>query len=316
MAIEAASGWPTPRRGDPPGPARPRAEAPRRAPVWTRIGLGFGALVARVVPLRVLVALWRGWGPLLYVALPGTRRALLDNAAHVLGADSTHAERRRMAIGVLKSFAQFTAELLASKRRLPVDDELFETMVGREHFERARAVGRGIIAVTLHIGNYESGPMLLARLHQPLAILLRGDPVASFDRRRARRHERHGIREIRMDRSAFFGVEALAVLRAGGVVLLAGDVGFEEGRGERFPFFDAPAPFTTWPAELALKSGASILPSFVVRDDTGRYRLEIHEPIPAAGGDPADLTRRLVATFEDVVRRHPDQWLIIHRYWT
>jgi len=270
----------------------------------------------RVVPLRWLVALWRAWAPLLYVALPGTRRALLDNAAHLLGPDSTREQRRELAIGTLASFAQFTAELLASARRLPVGEDLFERMTGRECFDRALAAGRGVIAVTLHLGNYETGPMLLARLHQPLALLLRGDPVASFDRRRARRHAQHGIREIRMDRSAFFGVEALSILRAEGILLLAGDVAFEAGEGDRYPFFDAEAPFTSWPAELALASGAPILPCFVVRGEGGAYRLEVHEPISPEGcDDPRELMRPLVATFEDVVRRHPDQWLIIHRYW-
>ncbi len=59
-----------------------------------------------------------------------------------------------------------------------------------------------------------------------------------------------------------------------------------------------------------------MLPCFLVRREDGKYQLHMEEPIFAAAGDePDDLMRRLVPVLEEYVRRYPEQWLIVHRYW-
>ena len=275
-----------------------------------------------VLPRRWLLGLGWSAAPLLYRAAPGLRQALLDNAAHILGPVSSLESRRRLALGVLRSFSRFTIEVVTSDRRLPAGEELFETMRGREHFERARAGGRGIIGVTLHMGNYEVGPMLLARQLQPLAVVYRRDPIRVFERLRERRRRAQGVVGIASDGGRFFSLDSLAVLRQGGMVLVAADVGFEApGAGSLHDFLGAPAPFLSWPAHLALASGAPLLPCFVVRDEAGRYRLEVEAPLfpdetAGRGAEAGEaLMRRLVPLFESYVRRYPEQWLIVHRYW-
>ena len=47
----------------------------------------------------------------------------------------------------------------------PLSRSHFETMRGRESYDRARALGKGILGVSLHMGNYEVGPQLLAQIH-------------------------------------------------------------------------------------------------------------------------------------------------------
>ncbi|MBI4617650.1 MAG: lysophospholipid acyltransferase family protein, partial [Planctomycetes bacterium] len=333
-------GGSVPRRPSPVARQAPAAPTPREGRsrlVLAGSAAGFalaGAFAAALSP-SWLLALGRLGALALYAAMPDLAAALRDNARRILGPGSSRPARGALARGVLASFARFALEVVLSSRR---PQERVECPGAKEHFERARAAGKGIVCATLHMGNYEVGPVFLAGLERaratadrdrddaratpdkvrPLAILYSGDPVPSFERARSRFRGVPGLEEIAIDRTPFFGVRVLSILRQGGLVLLAGDIGdpkLEMGELARVPFFGEPAPFPIWPARLSIASGAPILPSFCVRAGGG-YRLEVEPPIfPGAFEDPRELLARLVAVFEEKVRRYPDQWLVIHRYW-
>lgn len=283
------------------------------------IGVGLAQVLAAVLPHEALLQLGRVGVRIMYRLVPPMRDSLDDNARHLLGPGATAAERRALAVGVLESFSRFTLELVTARSRLAVGPELFETAKGMHGFRRAEAAGRGIIGITLHMGNYEAGPMLLTRLHQPVAVVYRRDPMDVFERVRSKQRRTHRIEEIPIDGEPplRLGVRMLQVLRRGGMLLTAGDVGFEaEEAGEPFDFLGGRARFMTWPARIALASGAPILPCFIVRDEGDRYHLEMTEPIfPDRRTGEAGIMKQLVAVYADYVRRFPKQWLILHRYW-
>lgn len=277
-----------------------------------RLGLALAGLLAQVVPPARLAQLGRGAAPLMLGTLPGLRADLLANARRLLP-DASPPARERLAREVIASFARFVCELAGPE--LPADEAMFERMRGREHFDRAAALGKGVIGVSLHMGHYEVGPQLLARRLQPLLVLYESDPSGVFEWLRNRRRAGSGVRGIAIDRSPWFGVEALSALRAGGMVLVAGDLGHGRARGVEADFLGGRAGFADWPLRLARSSGAPLLPCFIVRE-RGRYELLIEPPIiPRECEAPEELLTRLVPVFEAMVRRYPEQWLIIHRYW-
>ncbi|MGB0125736.1 MAG: lysophospholipid acyltransferase family protein, partial [Silvibacterium sp.] len=74
-------------------------------------------------------------------------------------------------------------------------------------------------------------------------------------------------------------------------------------------------------ARVALRTGAAVLPGFMVWEGAERkYVLRFGEEIPvvSTGDDEADAlanTARFTAVIEDYVRRYPEQWLWVHRRW-
>jgi KDO2-lipid IV(A) lauroyltransferase len=269
--------------------------------------------LARVLPRAAILRLSAACSRAVYFLFPGVRASLLGNAALILGPGASPAERSDHARRVLASFARFIVELVSPAGRGPVQD-LHTDTVGREHFEAARAAGRGVIAVTLHMGNYELSSMELARLERNAAIVYNRDRIGFLERIRSRRRRERHLDEIVIEDSTFFGIEVLRRLREGGVILLSGDQ-VEARDGERFPFLHGTAAFSLWPARLALASGAPILPAFNLRGPDGRYRLHLEPPIfPAAGGEPREILAELVRVFERYVREHGDQWLMIRRF--
>ena len=93
--------------------------------------------------------------------------------------------------------------------------------------------------------------------------------------------------------------------------------------GIEVPFFGRPALTSPVLARLSLRTGAPVLPVALYPEPRGRYRFVAHPPIfaPApsntAKGDEAalELTRRYLEVAEQDIRRHPEQWLWMHRRW-
>jgi KDO2-lipid IV(A) lauroyltransferase len=281
------------------------------------VALGYGLLsvAGAVLPVPVLLFLSR-LGTRALLALSSELRESLDqNARHVLGPEATEEDRRILGREVLASVARHAIELVATRPGWPRIDAI-ESRVGAENFERAAAAGRGVLGVTLHMGNYEVGAMLVSRFERPVAVVFTRDPDGFFDRARSRRRRKHRVREIAIDAGPLFTLEVRTVLRANGFALLAGDISAPGQGSEVHDFLGGRAHFPKLPARLAVACGSPVLPCFVVRGASGRYRLELASPIfPEECASPQDLERRLIAVFEGVVRRYPEQWLVLHPFW-
>lgn len=273
-------------------------------------------LEARVMPASWLHAMGR-WSARWAVRwLPGLRAGLLANARRLLGVAAPYEARLALSVAVLESFSRFFVELLVADRGLPSGGErLLERMRGLPHAEAARARGKGVICVTLHMGNYELGTLLLPRLVQPVGVVYRPDPWGLFERLRSLRRQESAVREVPTT-DPLFVVTARRLLAEQGVVLAAVDLGFAAPGGEAFPFLGGWARFLTWPAHLSLNTGAPILPCFIVREPGGEYQIALEAPVyPEECGDAAGIMQRLLPVLERYVRRYPEQWLIVHPYW-
>jgi KDO2-lipid IV(A) lauroyltransferase len=85
-------------------------------------------------------------------------------------------------------------------------------------------------------------------------------------------------------------------------------------------FLGIKAATTPGPAALALRTGAALVPAFLIREGVGRHRFVIERPIEVVrtGDDDDDIlatTQKCVGVLEQYVRRYPSQWSWIHRRW-
>jgi KDO2-lipid IV(A) lauroyltransferase len=85
-------------------------------------------------------------------------------------------------------------------------------------------------------------------------------------------------------------------------------------------FFGRKVPTTPGLAVMALKSGAPVLPVFMIRNGFRKHRLIVKEPLELihTGNFKKDIeanTQLFNHTLESIIREHPDQWLWIHRRW-
>ena len=84
------------------------------------------------------------------------------------------------------------------------------------------------------------------------------------------------------------------------------------------PFFGKETSTTTIAARFAQKTGAIIIPSFCIRVKPGRFKLICLPELKVEDTSrdvEMELTIKLSAILEDMIRRYPEQWSWGHRRW-
>lgn len=187
---------------------------------------------------------------------------------------------------------------------------------GIEHWERARAAGRGIILLTSHAGSWEvaaamgalvegSDILLVVRQYRPEWLRR----VIDESRRRCGLDATYEPRTLR---------DILARLRRNGIVAIVLDQYAAPPVGVRVPFFGVPVGTNVAIAVLAKRTGAAVMPLKNYRAENGRIVTELEPPIRWQSHDDPEVelainTAAYSAIIEDHIREHPAQWLWSHR---
>jgi lauroyl/myristoyl acyltransferase len=251
-----------------------------------------------------------------FAAMPRERRAARRNLERIGGRRGPASSLA--AFRLFYNFSKFMVgytDLPPFRDRLP--DEWIEGRdAARRMIEPLLAEGRGLIVVTLHLGHWEMGLALLARLGPPVSVVIRPDGADGGGRFGAAVRERPGLRVIEAGEQAWNGLDLLLALRRGEVVAVQGDRPFGAAR-RRAILFGAPADLPLGPLCLAQASGAPLLLVWLPIRGHGRYRVHLAGPLRVGPGEAA-----LQAAFGDYARRieaavaaHPTQWFNFYDVW-
>lgn len=248
---------------------------------------------------------------LLDAALPRLRRVARRNLELALP-EVTPAERERIAAGVFQSIAR----LLVAVARLPrIGRTNVSEWIGYEgfgHFEEGLRRGRGVLFATAHLGNWELSAYAHGLMTVPMHVVVRPLDNPKIDALIERRRTMGGNSIIQKKDFARGILRALARNEAVGILI---DQNSSLEEGAFVDFFGVPACANLGVAKIAAHSGATVIPGFALWSEAARrYVLRFYPPVEMTGDAVAD-TQRLQKIIEDVIRRHPDQWLWIHRRW-
>jgi Kdo2-lipid IVA lauroyltransferase/acyltransferase len=293
-----------------------RAIASGASRLWFPATLAF----TRNLPRGAMHRGGRALAAVYYRLRPKYLRAARRNLAIILGDDEDSPRVGTLASEMVVSHFRAWVDFLHFATRPPEEAaRLVEGVVGYSRIVEARLAGKGVLLLTAHLGNWEVGGLMLARVNQPIHVVLVPDIFPGVERERRRLHRLSGVTEIRVDRSF---VPTLAVLRALGenaIVAMQGDRDFDN-TGLAVPFFGRDAFFPRGPLRVAMASGAVVLPAFIVCLPDGRYRAIVEEPLPiVTHGDRDEALRTnvlaYVALLERYVRQYPEQWYCFYPFW-
>ena len=194
--------------------------------------------------------------------------------------------------------------------------DLFETVEGWDLVEAKLALGRGLIVVTGHLGNWELGGAYIAARGLPIDAVARHMANPLFDRYLTSTRHRIGMTVVH-DEEAVRRVPRS--LRSGRAVAFLFDQGAVGLASTWVPFFGRFAKTPRGPAVFALRLGTPVMFGVALRRPSGRYRLSF-EPIEVVDtGDREADVDRIVADYTQVlerwIRRAPEQYLWHHRRW-
>ncbi len=180
---------------------------------------------------------------------------------------------------------------------------------GLEILLEARAEGRGVVLAGAHFVTLDlTGALLAARA--PFDVVYRGhrNPVIEWVMVRGRKRHYGAVIE-RQDLR-----RAARRLREGRVLWYAADQDYGRRHSVFAPLFGQPAATVVATARLARMSGAPVVFYSHFRDEDTRtwsVRFERVRNFPS-GDDEADAAS-LNAILESEIRRHPEQYLWVHR---
>jgi KDO2-lipid IV(A) lauroyltransferase len=247
----------------------------------------------------------------------GIRRAVVERQVRAAFPGLAEPEVLRIARASYAHLGRTTIEaaLLPGYDRQQVLD-LFERVEGWDVFERALALGRGVMFVTGHLGNWELGGSYVAARGVPLEAVARRMENPLFDeyitetRRQIGMTVIHDADAVRRVPRAMREKHAVAFLIDQGAVGLA---------STWVPFFGRYAKTPRGPAVFALRLKTPLIFACALRQPSGRYALHMEEvPVVSTGTLDADVDAIVASytrTLERWVRRAPEQYFWHHRRW-
>ncbi len=223
---------------------------------------------------------------------------------------------------ILKGVCDNLGRLLGEVSQFPkLTADHISDLVGYEGFEnyaQAAAKGKGVLLLTGHIGAWELCAFAQGMYGHPLSFLVRPLDNPLLDNLICRYRQLSGNRIINKNQSVR---DVLRELRRGKDVGLLIDINVLADQGIFCDFFGIPACSTTGLAIFALRADSPVVPGFLIWDERLNkhvLRFEPEIPLIKTGDFKEEVqlnTARFMQALEGCVRRHPQQWLWIHRRW-
>lgn len=189
---------------------------------------------------------------------------------------------------------------------------------GLERYLAARDKGKGVLVLTGHLGAWELSSFVHSLLGHPMGMVIRRLDNPLVDALVNRVRCQHGNRILHKDD---FARGLLRAMHAGETVGILMDTNMTPPQGLFVPFFGTAACTASGMARVARKTGAAVLPGFLLwRDAEQRYVLHFGEELTLqqtenAEEDAAANTALFAQVTEQYVRANPGQWLWLHRRW-
>jgi predicted exporter/lauroyl/myristoyl acyltransferase len=297
-------------------PATPHP-APVKQPAFYRAGLWrFGLAVVRPLPAGLVKRIAMVLADLYWWLQRQRCEVVVQNFLPVFGGDRSAAEPAARA-----AHQRFAAKLVdlwrveggeQVRNWLTTDGEL-------EIIHAARRRGSGTLFITLHLGNWEHGGLLLNQLGIRLTVLTQAEPDDGLTDLRKAARARYGVDTLIIGDDGFAFVEVIKQLQAGADMAISLDRPPDRG-GVPVKFFGHDFEASLAAAELARASGCALVGVTIVRRPEGfavKVLPEFTYDRRALGNREArrELTEQILRAFEPEIRKNIDQWYQFTPIW-
>lgn len=273
------------------------------------------SLIVKILPETWKYYLGIGFGKLAYF-LTGKRRHLAKkNLKESFPGQLSVTEISRIIKNVYSHLGLTLVEFILMDKIDKTNFRDYFKIEGEERLAEAYEGGNGVILYGAHFGNWEWLAMFISLLGYPLNAIARIQKNSYIDQVVNQFRQSKGINIIPK------GVAVRKVfhcLKQGECVYILGDQD-AHGKGWKMDFFGRPASTHTGPVKFAQRTGATIVPVFLVREGWRQHRLMIKEPIEVkekiSTKKQEQLLQNLNDLTTDVISEHKEQWLWLHRRW-
>ncbi|MBD3263720.1 MAG: hypothetical protein GF375_01290 [Candidatus Omnitrophica bacterium] len=270
-----------------------------------------GKAIAVSLPRRVVYFLAKIIAIIHCYTSPGDREAVEYNLSPLVEGREVLKKKTR---DVFINFAYYLADFFRQSKLSPQFIEKHVEIIGLQHLDRYLGEGKGVIALTAHLGNYELGGVVTSMLGYPLSVIAlshrdeRTNIFFDVQRRIC------GLKVIPIGMAL---KRCISVLRRGEMLAMLGDRDFSLNK-KKFRIFDRYAYLPRGAAYFASKTRAHILPSFFIRKGRFDYKLIFEKAITHKINEKFDeneVIKEYIKVLERYLKKYPEQWFLFEKYW-
>ena len=276
-----------------------------------------GGRLARALPGRVGLPVFRALGGVAHASLPAVRGTVRRNQAQVLGLEPDDPLVRSAAREAFDLYARywldsFRAPLLSADE---VDRRF--VMEGSEAIDAALEAGTGCIAALPHMGNWDVAGKWVSQHYPRVAAVAEDLRPKRLTDLFVEHRRRLGMHILPLTANGNVGRQLARLLAANWIVALVADRELS-GRGVEVRMFGRTRRLPSGPALLSITTGAPLLACAVFTTDDG-WRCDVRRIAFEATGERRDdvreLTQRLASAFERAVASRPPDWHMFQPAW-
>jgi len=277
--------------------------------------------IFRRLPPKGLASLAKIMGTIVFRLIRTYRERVIHNLCVAFGSEKDTAEIKTIAQEVFFHFTLTPLETIYLVANiLPFERFVLRIKIrGKEHLEEALAKKKGVIALGAHLGAFTLLGTRLAVEGYPVNVMINQGSFPKLWKRLNAYQENVGQKIFPPKPLTTSIKKSLNALHRNEVLYLVADEQQRRG-GVPVPFFGQEAFTPSGPALFSLKTGAPILPMFVLRKNRIQWTLVIGHPIEIERTtdekkDIEALTAKFTGAIEDLIRQYPSQWTWLNRRW-
>lgn len=274
-----------------------------------------GQFIALHLPLKIGYKIAVFLSDLRYLFAYQDRRQVRENLK-VIFPEKTDSEICSLRLAISRNFAKYLVDFF---RFAKIDRDYIRKNIrveNQHYLDAGLSKGKGVVVLTAHIGNWELGGVMIALLGYPFWVVALPHKHKKVDDFFNRQRQSKGVNVIPLGKAMRL---CLKVLTENKLLALVGDRDFTQ-KGVVLDFFGKPTLFPVGPAAFVLKTEASLVPGFMVRNPDDSFTLRFERTIdfiPSGNKeqDTLDLIKKYKGIIEDYIRKYPDQWYMFRRFW-
>ena len=276
-----------------------------------------GMTLFKWLPRRLALLTGKLLGVVAYLLLASRRRVALENLRLVYAEGWDTRKLKRVARQSFESLGLLLVDFARMTRLSSASLESVLVSRDEEAVLRRLADGPGVLFFTAHFGSWELISYVSALWGHPIAVISRPADNPLVEQYATRVRSSLGNRVVSKHGAAREILKTLKRAESIGILI---DQSVSPDRGVAGSFLGHHTYTTGALAEFAMRTRAPVVPIFMVRQNDGRHRLQVGEPIKLVHTgdrrrDVATNTQNYVQAVEEVVQQWPEQWLWCHRRW-
>jgi Kdo2-lipid IVA lauroyltransferase/acyltransferase len=270
----------------------------------------------RLIPLSLRKTFFQMLLSLFYYVSPKQRLIALHNLARAFP-EKPLPELIAIAKGAYRNIGIMAAEFFEIPYINRNNIQQYMDVEGMTHLKEALKQNKGVLSIVAHFGNWEMMAAAVPAVAGPMHIVYRplDNPVLENLINWVR--AAHGNVMVPKEGAVLKAARLLGQKKIIGILI---DQNMAAREGAFVNFFGRPACTTVSLAFLAMKTGAPVLPAFMIRMNDGRYKFLLQPAVELidTGNTRRDMianTQKFTDIIEDIVRQYPDQYFWVHQRW-